>query len=94
MQNKEHLIFKKCLNCSEKSIFLMFRIIRNILEKKIFGVSSWWSYKLGVSASIIRLFFIYFSFTNTFTVLVYLIMSLILRFRKYFKYRKKSVFDL
>ena len=68
---------------------------RHILEKKVFGVSSWWGSRLGIKASFIRLFFIYAAFTNALTILIYLCMIFILRLRNHFKYRKrKSVFDL
>ena len=73
----------------------MINFFRNIFEKKVFGVSSWWGNKLGIKASIIRLFFIYGTFTNAFTILVYLVMIFLLKLRYHFKYRKrKSVFDL
>ena len=73
----------------------MINFFRNIFEKKVFGVSSWWGNKLGVKASIIRLFFIYGTFTNAFTILVYLVMIFLLKLRYHFKYRKRrSVFDL
>ena len=73
----------------------MINFFRNIFEKKVFGVSSWWGNRLGIKASIIRLFFIYASFTNTLTILIYLLMMLILKIRHHFKYSKRrSVFDL
>tara|TARA_B100000768_G_C11171873_1_gene329072 strand:- start:20 stop:241 length:222 start_codon:yes stop_codon:yes gene_type:complete len=73
----------------------MINLFRNIFEKKIFGVSSWWGSRLGIKASIIRLFFIYASFTNTLTILIYLAMMLLLKLKYHFKYKKrKSVFDL
>jgi phage shock protein PspC (stress-responsive transcriptional regulator) len=73
----------------------MFKILRNFFEIKFFGVSSWWSSKVGIKASFIRLFFIYAAFVNAFTVLIYLIMVFILKLRIMFKFRKKrSVFDL
>ena len=73
----------------------MINFFRNIFEKKIFGVSSWWANRLGLKASFIRLFFIYAAFTNTVTILVYLCMIFLLKVRNHFKYRKrKSVFDL
>ena len=73
----------------------MLNFLRNIFEKKIFGVSSWWGEKLGIKASFIRLFFIYAVFTNTFTILIYLFMGFILKLRNHFKLKKrKSVFDL
>ena len=73
----------------------MIIFFRNIFEKKIFGVSSWWGNKLGLKASFIRLFFIYAAFTNTLTILIYLFMIFLLKLRNHFKYRKrKSVFDL
>ena len=73
----------------------MINLFRNIFEKQIFGVSSWWGDKLGIRASVIRLFFIYAAFTNALTILIYLSMIFLLKLRHHFKYRKrKSVFDL
>ena len=73
----------------------MFRILRNFFEMKFFGVSSWWSAKIGIKASFIRLFFIYAAFVNAFTVLIYLLMVFILKLRNMLKFMKRSsVFDL
>ena len=73
----------------------MIKILINFFEKQFFGVSSWWADKLGIKASFVRLFFIYATFTNTVTILIYLSMVFLLKIRNHFKYRKrKSVFDL
>jgi len=73
----------------------MVNFLRNLFEKQVFGVSSWWGNRLGIKASFIRLFFIYASFTNALTILIYLFMIFLLKLRNHFKYRKrKSVFDL
>jgi len=73
----------------------MVNFLRNLFEKQMFGVSSWWGNRLGIKASFIRLFFIYASFTNALTILIYLFMIFLLKLRNHFKYRKrKSVFDL
>ena len=73
----------------------MIDFFRIFFEKKVFGVSSWWGNRLGINASFIRLFFIYATFTNALTILIYLSMILVLKIRNHFKYRKrKSVFDL
>ena len=73
----------------------MINFFRNIFTKQFFGVSSWWGNRLGVKASLIRLFFIYAAFTNTLTILIYLFMIFLLKVRNHFKYRKRrSVFDL
>ena len=66
----------------------------NLFKKHFFGVSSWWGSRLGVKSSIIRLFFIYATFVNTFTVLIYLIMEKKKKTRNHFKYKRRSVFDL
>ena len=67
----------------------------NFFEKQFFGVSAWWASKLGLKPSFVRLFFIYFSFVNFGTPLVYLSMVFIYRVRNHFKYRKRpSIFDL
>lgn len=73
----------------------MVNFLRNLFEKQVFGVSSWWGNRLGIKASFIRLFFIYASFANALTILIYLFMIFLLKLRNHFKYRKrKSVFDL
>ena len=73
----------------------MINLFRNIFEKKIFGVSSWWGKRLGIKASFIRLFFIYAAFTNAVAILIYLVMIFLLKVRYHFKYKKRrSVFDL
>ena len=73
----------------------MLTVLRNFLEKKFFGVSSWWGSKLGIKPSFIRLFFIYAAFANALTIFIYLSMVFILRLRLLIKFRKrKSVFDL
>ena len=79
----------------QKTVIIMINIFRNIFEKQVFGVSSWWGNRLGIKASFIRLFFIYAAFTNALTILIYLSMIFLLKLRNHFKYRKrKSVFDL
>lgn len=70
------------------------KLFKLIFEKHFFGVSSWWGAKLGLKPSLIRLFFIYGTFANSFTILVYLMMVFVLKIRNYFKYKRKSVFDL
>ena len=70
------------------------KLFKLIFEKHFFGVSSWWGAKLGLKSSLIRLFFIYGHLVNSFTILIYLIMVFILKFRNHFKYKRKSVFDL
>ena len=73
----------------------MINFFRNIFEKQVFGVSSRWGARLCIKTSFIRLFFIYATFTNALTILIYLSMIFLLKIRYHFKYRKrKSVFDL
>ncbi len=73
----------------------MISFLRNIFEKQIFGVSAWWSARIGIKTSFIRLFFIYATFTNTITILIYLCMLFSLKLRDYLRYKKRrSVFDL
>ena len=52
--------------------------LNNFFAKKVFGVSSWLGKKVGVKPSFIRLIFIYASFINLITILVYLIMVFLL----------------
>ncbi|OUV74691.1 MAG: hypothetical protein CBC83_03485 [Flavobacteriales bacterium TMED123] len=73
----------------------MFEIVKNFFNKQFFGVCSWWADMLGIKASFIRLVFIYATFTNALTILIYLFMIFLLRLSHHLKYRKrKSVFDL
>jgi len=73
----------------------MISFFRNILERNIFGVSSWWGKRLGIKSSFVRLFFIYSAFANAITILIYLVMIFLLKMRHHFKYkRRNSVFDL
>ena len=73
----------------------MINFLRKIFEKRFFGVCSWIGFSLGLNNSLIRLFFIYATFTNAITVLIYLFILFFLRMRDYFRFRKrKSVFDL
>jgi len=73
----------------------MFEIIKRFLEIRVFGVSSWLSDILSINVSLIRIFFIYAAFTNTFIVLIYLIIKLFIKIFYHFRFRKrKSVFDL
>jgi hypothetical protein len=65
-------------------------------EKRGFDVSSRFGDRLGVNPSIIRLFFIYFSFV-TFGVVsfgLYLILAFVLRLKDLLFMKRTSVFDL
>ena len=53
----------------------MFKILKSFLEIRVFGVSSWISDIFSINVSLIRIFFIYAAFTNTFIVLIYLIIK-------------------
>ena len=78
------------ISCS----IISMKLFKLIFEKHFFGVSSWWGAKLGVKSSLIRMFFIYGTFANSITVIVYLIMVFILKIRNHFKYERKSLLDL
>ena len=66
--------------------------IKNLLEMQWFGVCTWWAYKLGVSISKVRLFFIYLSFITVGSPIVaYLMMGFILDIRNAF--RRKNAED-
>lgn len=76
----------------------MIKKIQNWFEQKAFGVCDWWGNKLGISATKVRLYFIYLSFfTFGSPIIVYFIMAFILEnkaFFKPFKSKRKSVWDL
>ena len=71
----------------------MYNFIRNFLGIKFFGVSSWWSEKLNIKSSIVRLLFIYAAFVNVFMIPFYFVMVGVLFFRNKYR-RRRSVFDL
>lgn len=65
--------------------------IRNLVEKQFFGVASWWSNKLDLDTSRVRLFFIYLSFfTLGSYIIVYLLMAVLLESRNLFKNNQTS----
>ncbi len=69
-------------------------LVELLFRKDFFGVTSWMANKIGVRSSLIRLFFIYGVFANSFTIIIYLFMVSILKIRNHYKYKRKSVFDL
>ena len=73
----------------------MLNFFRNIFERRVFGLSSFLAERLRIKVSFVRLIFIYATFTNTFTILIYLLATFLLKLINHFRYRKrKSVFDL
>ena len=78
-----------------KVVMKLIHYFLNLLSKQFFGVSSWWANRLGIKPSYVRLLFIYATFTNAVTILIYLSMIFLLKIRTHFKYRKRrSIFDL
>jgi len=63
-------------------------------ETQAFGVCDWWSKKLGIQTTTVRLYFIYLSFfTFGSPVIIYFIMAFILEHKAFFRpirVRKKS----
>ena len=69
--------------------------LRHFFERHGFAVSSRFADRLGVSASNVRLFFIYISFvTLGFSFGIYLTLAFLLRLKDLFYTKRKSVFDL
>ena len=58
-------------------------------ERQAYGVCSWWGSKLGISATHIRMYFIYLSFfTFGSPIIIYFIMAFILEHKDYFRPRR------
>ncbi len=73
----------------------MIHSIRHFFEKRGFAVSSRLADKLGISATNVRLFFIYISFiTLGFWFGVYLTLAFLLRLKDMIYTKRSSVFDL
>ncbi|HTO36864.1 MAG TPA: hypothetical protein VL021_00435 [Brumimicrobium sp.] len=78
----------------------MNKLIQKIVfffELRSFGVSEWWSKKLGVPSTKIRLVFIYSSFIALGSpIVIYLLMGLVLEYKHIFTFRKKkkSIWEL
>ncbi|NLP57553.1 PspC domain-containing protein [Lutibacter sp. B1] len=69
--------------------------LRHFFEKHGFAVSSRFADRLGMSASDVRLFFIYISFvTLGFSFGIYLTLAFLLRLKDMVYTKRKSVFDL
>lgn len=69
--------------------------LRHFFERHGFAVSSRFADRLGVSASNVRLFFIYITFvTLGFSFGIYLTLAFLLRLKDLFYTKRKSVFDL
>ena len=70
--------------------------ILGYFEKQAFGVCNWWGEKLHLKSSQVRLSFIYLSFLTVGSpIIIYLIMSFILKHKEYFKFSKrKTVWDI
>lgn len=69
--------------------------IRSIVEKQVFGVCTWLGDKLGISTTVIRLFFIYATFlTVASPLIVYLILAFWLKMKNYLFNRRSSVWEL
>jgi len=88
------VFFYKLCNL-QNILFFMFNFFRNIFERRVFGLSSFLAEKLRIKVSFVRLIFIYATFSNTFTILIYLLATFLLKLINHFRYKKrKSVFDL
>jgi len=73
----------------------MINRIRHFFEKRGFAVSSKLADKIGISATNVRLFFIYISFvTLGFWFGVYLTLAFLLRLKDMVYTKRSSVFDL
>ncbi len=73
----------------------MIEKIRSFFEKNGFEVSSRLGQRIGLSADLVRLFFIYTSFvTFGSPLIIYLTLAFMMRTKDYLVQRRVSVFDL
>jgi phage shock protein PspC (stress-responsive transcriptional regulator) len=73
----------------------MIQSIRNFFERHGYHVSSRLADRLGMRASNVRLFFIYFSFaTLGISFVIYLTLAFLLKLKDMFYTKRSSVFDL
>ncbi|MGA0257042.1 MAG: PspC domain-containing protein [Saprospiraceae bacterium] len=64
----------------------MHELIRNFIEKSVFGVCSSIARAMGIRSSRVRLYFIYLSFVTIGSpIIIYLIMAFWLNLRKYLR---------
>lgn len=64
----------------------MINRIRLWFERQAYGVCSWWGEKLGISATHIRMYFIYLSFfTFGSPIIIYFVMAFVLEHKDYFR---------
>lgn len=69
------------------------RMIKEI-ELRAFGVCDWWGEKLNIDTNSIRVYFIYLSFLTLGSPLViYLVMAFILKNKKWFKYKRTTIWE-
>ena len=69
--------------------------LKYTVEKRAFGVCNYLGEKLGISSSVIRLYFIYTSFiTMGSPVIIYLIIAFWIKIKSYSKPRRKTVWEL
>jgi phage shock protein C len=68
--------------------------LKHCLEIQFFGVCQYIGEKLSMPSKSIRLFFIYLTFvTAGSTVIVYLVMSFLLKLRDYIKGKRNPIWD-
>jgi len=69
-------------------------IIKNIIEKQVFGVCSTIGRRIGIKISTVRLYFIYLSFgTLGSPVIIYLFLAFWLNIKSYLKQGVHAVLD-
>ncbi|MAR21886.1 MAG: PspC family transcriptional regulator [Flavobacteriales bacterium] len=70
------------------------KFFNKFLNKKIFGVCSYFSDIIGVDSSLVRLIFIYSLFTNILSLSIYILFLFIISLKKYSKINYiKSLFS-
>jgi phage shock protein C len=69
--------------------------IKAFFEEKAFGVCAFWADFWGMTASSVRLFFIYLSFlTFGSPIIIYLILYFVMNIHKHFRRKRSAIWDI
>jgi len=71
------------------------KMLKNIVETKLFGVCSNIASILNLPIHLVRMFFIYISFIGVFSPIVfYLAFAFFLQFKNYFLFKRYKIMEL
>ena len=72
----------------------MMRVLRNIVEKSVFGVCSMLADQMGIAKTRVRLYFIYFTFIAMGSpLIIYVFVAFWMNVKKYIRRGKNWIMD-